>query len=147
MKLLNNVITRNIISRNGDRNMMDENMFVCCEIDEEEDYSDEFKEVVDNIIEYLEDTLDVEFEEDECFLQAIDVDDCYSITYYANLDESGNVLVLKVPIDQFQICLESSDHNRIIASFCEIDIPQYSQENLNRMKEVLLDFEAKFKNL
>ena len=56
--------------------MMDENMFVCCEIDEEEDYSDEFKEVVDNIIEYLEDTLDVEFEEDECFLQAIDVDDC-----------------------------------------------------------------------
>ena len=127
--------------------MLDENMFVCCETDEEEDYSDEFKEVVDNIIEYLENILDVEFEENECFLQATDVDDCYSITYYANLDESSNVLVLKVPIDQFQICLENSDHNTIIASFCEIDIPQYSQENLNRMKEVLLDFEAKFKNL
>lgn len=33
--------------------MMDENIFVCCEIDEEEDYCDEFKEVVDNIIEPL----------------------------------------------------------------------------------------------
>ena len=107
--------------------MIDENMFVCCEIDEDEDYCDEFKEVVDNIIEYLEDTLDVTFEEDECFLQAIGLDDCYSISYYANLDESGNVLVLKVPIDQFQICLESSEHETIIASFCEIDIPQYSQ--------------------
>ena len=147
MKTTDNVISQNMISRNGDRNMMDENVFVCCEIDEEEDYSDEFKEVVDNIIEYLEDALDVEFEEDECFLQAIDVYDCYSLTYYANLDENGNVLVLKVPIDQFQICLKSSDNKTIISSFCEIDIPQYSQENLNRMKDVLLDFEAKYKNL
>ncbi len=127
--------------------MIDENMFVCCEIDEEEDYCDEFKEVVDNIVKYLEDTLDVTFEEDECALQAIDVYDCYMISYYATFNESGNVLVLKVPIDQFQICLESSNNETMIASYCEIDIPQYRQENLDRMKEVLLDFEEKYKNL
>lgn len=90
--------------------------------------------------------MDVTFEEDECFIQAIDVYDCNFISYYANLNESGNILELKVPIDQFQICLESSDHKTIIASFCEIDIPQYSQKNLNKIKEVLLDFEEKYKN-
>lgn len=127
--------------------MIDENMFVCCEIDEEEDYCDEFKEVVDNIVKYLEDTLDVTFEEDECALQAIDVYDCYMISYYATFNESGNVLVLKVPIDQFQICLKSSDDETMMASYCEIDIPQYSQENLDKMKEVLFDFEEKYKNL
>lgn len=127
--------------------MIDENIFVCGEIDEEEDYSDEFKEVVDSIIEYLEDTFDVTFEEDECYIQAIDVDDCHFISCYADLNESGNVLVLKVPIDQFQLCLENSEHETIISSFCEIDIPQYSQENLDRMKDVLLDFEMKYKNL
>ncbi len=120
---------------------------MCCEIDEEEDYCDEFKTVVDNIVEYLEDTLNVTFEEDECALQAIDVYDCNIISYHATLNESGNVLVLKVPIDQFQICLKSSDDETMMASYCEIDIPQYSQENLDKMKEVLFDFEEKYKNL
>ena len=45
------MIYRILISRNEVGNMIDENIFVCGEIDEEEDYSDEFKEVVDSIIE------------------------------------------------------------------------------------------------
>lgn len=123
---------------------MIDNMFMCCEIDEEKDYCDEFKAVVDNVIKYLEDTMNVTFDEDECGAQAIDVYDCNIIRFHANLDESGNVLVLNVPIDQFQICLESSDNEPLIVSYCGIDIPQYSQENLDKMKDVLLDFEEKY---
>lgn len=125
--------------------MIDESMFTCCEIDEDEDYCDEFKEVVDNISKYLESTMSVKFVEDEYSIQAIDIDDCNIIRRHAPLGESGNVIVLNVPIDQFQICLNSSDDKRIIVSFCEIDIPQYSQENLDRMRNVLLDFEEKYK--
>lgn len=127
--------------------MIDEKIFNCCEIDEEEDYYEEFKEIVDNIISYLEDSLDITFEEDEYYLQAIDVYDCNVIRCHANLNGSSNVLVVKVPIDQFQICLQSPDDETIIASYCEIDIPQYSQENLDKMKEVLFDFEKKYKEL
>ncbi len=126
--------------------MINENIFKCCEIDEDEDYCDEFKAVVDSIVKYLEYAMSVTFTEDECAVQAIDVYDCNIIRYYATLEKSGNVLVVNVPIDQFQICIENSDNERIIVCYCGIDIPQYSQENLDKMRDVLLDFEEKYKD-
>lgn len=124
--------------------MIDEKIFKCCEIDEDEDYCDEFKAVVDSIVKYLENTMSVTFNVDNYGVQAIDVYDCNIIRYYATLEKSGNVLVVNVPIDQFQICIENSDNQRIIVCYCDIDIPQYSQENLDKMRDVLLDFEEKF---
>lgn len=125
--------------------MIDENMFKCCEIDEDEDYCDEFKAVVDSIVKYLEDTMNITFNEDKCDVQAIDVYDCNIIRYYATLAENGNILVVNVPIDQFQICIEDSNNEKIIVSYCGIDIPQYNQENLDKMRDVLLNFEEKYK--
>ncbi|MDE6501550.1 MAG: hypothetical protein K2L10_05660 [Ruminococcus sp.] len=127
--------------------MIDENMFICCEIDEDEDYCDEFKAVVDNIIKYLESTLNVTFEKDVCDVQAIDIYDCNIIRYYASLCDSDNTLVVNVPIDQFQICIEDLNNKVITVSYCAIDIPQYSQENLDKMREVLLDFEEQYKKI
>lgn len=127
--------------------MIDENMFICCEIDEDEDYCDEFKAVIDNIIKYLESTLNVTFEEDVCDVQAIDIYDCNIIRYYASLYDSDHTLVVNVPIDQFQICIEDLNNKVITVSYCAIDIPQYSQENLDKMREVLLDFEDQYKKI
>ena len=126
--------------------MIDENMFICCEIDEEEDYYIEFKEIVDNIIKYLESIIKVTFKESEYALQAVDVYDCNIIRCCAAIDDSNTKLVVAVPIDQFEIYIEASEKKRILASYCYIDIPQYSQENLDKMRAVLLDFEEKYKN-
>ena len=124
--------------------MINEKIFKCCEIDEDEDYCDEFKAVVDSIVKYLEDSMNVSFSEDKYAVQAIDIYDCNIIRYCAALSESDNVLVVNVPIDQFQICIENSNNEKIIVSYCEIDIPQYSQENLDKMRDVLANFEEKY---
>ena len=54
--------------------------------------------------------------------------------------------MLNVPIDQFQIYIEDFNNEKIIVSYCRIDIPQYNQENLDKMRDVLLDFEEKYKD-
>ena len=54
-------------------------------------------------------------------------------------------MIISVPIDQFIISIEDANKNTIINSYCYIELPQYEQENLNRIKDVLLDFENKFK--
>ena len=86
--------------------MIEESVFECCEIDEEEDYHKEFNEIIKKIIKYFEAELGVNFTEEEYYLQAIDVYDCNYIKYVADINNS---------------------------------------ENLNRIKDVLLDFENKFK--
>ncbi|MDE6678197.1 MAG: hypothetical protein K2K02_04060, partial [Ruminococcus sp.] len=72
---------------------------------------------------------------------------CNIIRYYASLCDSDNTLVVNVPIDQFQICIDDLNNKVITVSYCAIDIPQYSQENLDKMREVLLDFEEQYKKI
>ncbi len=125
--------------------MIEESVFECCEIDEEEDYHKEFNEIIKKIIKYFEAELGVNFTEEEYYLQAIDVYDCNYIKYVADINNSDNKMIISVPIDQFIISIEDANKNTIINSYCYIELPQYEQENLNRIKDVLLDFENKFK--
>ncbi|MCI5727730.1 MAG: hypothetical protein MR274_09535 [Clostridium sp.] len=125
--------------------MIDELVFKCEDVDHDYDYPEKFKEVVDKIANYFEEKLGISFEEEEKnYIQAIDIYDCYYISYIAQMKANGYKMIISVPFDQFEIVVINSEKENVIVKYCEIDIEQYTQENLDSMRNIVMEFEQEF---
>ena len=122
--------------------MIDELIFKCEDVDHDYDYQEKFKEVIDKIANYYGKKLGSSFEEkEESYIQAIDIHDCYYISYIAPLKDNGYKMMISVPFNWFEIGVINSEQESIIAKYCEIDIEQYTQENLDSMRNIVMEFE------
>lgn len=130
-----------------DKKIIDEAIFVCEDVDLEYDYPEKFLEVVDKIAEYFEEKLNISFDKKQCELQAVDVYDCNDILYVAPIIYSEYQMVIKVPLDQFQIYIKNAKDKPVIGGYCEIDYNQYTQENLDSMKKIVIEFEKQLPKL
>ena len=130
-----------------DEKIIDEAIFVCEDVDPDYDYSEKFSEVVDKIAEYFEEKMNIAFDKKQCELQAIDIYDCNDILYVAPIKNSEYKMVIKVPLDQFQIYIKNAKDKPVIGGYCEIDYNQYTQENLNSMKKIVIEFEKQLTEL
>lgn len=130
-----------------DEKIIDEAIFVCEDVDPDYDYSEKFSEVVDKIAEYFEEKMNISFDKKQCELQAIDIYDCNDILYVAPIKNSEYKMVIKVPLDQFQIYIKNAKDKPVIGGYCEIDYNQYTQENLNSMKKIVIEFEKQLTEL
>jgi len=129
--------------------MIDELIFKCEDVDPDYDYPEKFKEVVDKIADYFEKKLGISFqeEEEENYIQAIDIYDCYHISYIAPMKDNAYKMIIRVPFDQFQIFIANSEEEDVIVNYCDIDIDQYTQENLDFIRNTIIEFEKQLNAL
>ena len=57
---------------------------------------------------------------------------------------NGYKMIISVPFDQFEIVVINSEKEYVIVKYCEIDIEQYTQENLDSMRNIVMEFEQEF---